>query len=154
MIAKEVFQISWMDLNQVRRKIMFGAFKRNLVKEVKVAQLSGYISEHAAYHHGETSLQKAITGMAQEFMGSNNIALLMPNGQFGTRLEGGKDSASPRYIFTQLNKITKIIFNEYDKCILNYLEDDGSKIEPDFLCSYYSNDSSEWCRRHWNRIQF
>jgi len=119
-------------LKPSQRKIMFGAFKRNLIKEVKVAQLSGYISEHAAYHHGEMSLQKAIIGMAQEFLGANNIALLMPNGQFGTRLEGGKDSASPRYIFTQLNKLTKLIFNENDKCVLNYLDDDGTKIEPDY----------------------
>ena len=115
-----------------QRKTLFGAFKRKLFSEVKVAQLTGYISEHSAYHHGEASLNKTIIGMAQEFMGSNNIALFMPNGQFGTRLMGGKDSASERYIFTQLNKITKILFNEEDKCVLNYLDDDGTKIEPDF----------------------
>ena len=81
---------------------------------------------------GEVSLQKAIIGMGQEYTGSNNIALLMPNGQFGSRLEGGKDHSSPRYIFTQLNPITKILFNEHDKYILNHLEDDGTKIEPEF----------------------
>ena len=96
--------------------------------------MTGYISEHSAYHHGEASLNKTIVGMAQEFVGSNNIALFMPNGQFGTRLLGGKDSASERYIFTQLNPITKILFNEEDKCVLNYLDDDGTQIEPDFYC--------------------
>ena len=115
-----------------QRKTLFGAFKRKLYKEVKVAQLTGYISEHSAYHHGEASLNKTIVGMCQEFTGSNNIALMMPNGQFGTRLMGGKDSASERYIFTQLNPITKILFNEEDKCVLNYLDDDGTQIEPDF----------------------
>ena len=53
----------------------------------QVAQLSGYVSEHAAYHHGEASLQSTIVGMAQSFVGSNNINLLAPKGQFGTRLQ-------------------------------------------------------------------
>ncbi len=43
-----------------------------------------------------------IVGLAQNFVGSNNVNLLLPIGQFGTRLQGGKDSASPRYIFTKL----------------------------------------------------
>lgn len=43
-----------------------------------------------------------IVNLAQNFVGSNNINVLMPIGQFGTRLQGGKDSASPRYIFTML----------------------------------------------------
>jgi DNA topoisomerase-2 len=56
----------------------------------------------------------------------------MPNGQFGTRLQGGKDSASERYIFTQLNKITRHIFPEMDDNILSYLNDDGLLVEPIF----------------------
>ena len=91
------------------RKILFAAFKRNLVKEVKVAQFAGYTSEHSAYHHGEKSLVEAIVNMAQEYVGSNNINELLPLGQFGTRLQGGKDHASERYIFTMLNPITKYI---------------------------------------------
>lgn len=55
-----------------------------------MAQLAGYVSEHAAYHHGEMSLNATIVGMAQNFVGSNNINLLFPSGQFGTRLQGGK----------------------------------------------------------------
>jgi DNA topoisomerase-2 len=54
----------------------------------------------------------------------------MPNGQFGTRLQGGKDSASERYIFTQLNKITRSIFPSADDNVLNYLNDDGVSVEP------------------------
>ena len=114
------------------RKILFSAFKRNLTKEIKVAQFSGYVSEHSGYHHGEMSLNKAIVGLAQDYMGSNNINMLMPNGQFGTRLEGGKDHASERYIFTQLNNLTRTIFPDADDKILNYLDDDGSNIEPDY----------------------
>jgi DNA topoisomerase-2 len=114
------------------RKILFSAFKKNLTTEIKVAQFSGYVSEHSGYHHGEASLNGAIIGMAQNFVGSNNINLLLPNGQFGTRLQGGKDSASERYIFTQLNKITRSIFPASDDNILNYLNDDGLSVEPVF----------------------
>jgi DNA topoisomerase-2 len=113
-----------------QRKIMFATFKRNLTSEIKVAQFSGYVSEHSGYHHGEASLNAAIIGMAQNFVGSNNINLLVPNGQFGTRLQGGKDSASERYIFTLLNKITRTIFPQEDGPILEYLNDDGLSVEP------------------------
>jgi DNA topoisomerase-2 len=112
------------------RKILYSAFKKNLTTEIKVSQFSGYVSEHSGYHHGEASLNGAIVGMAQNFVGSNNINLLLPNGQFGTRLQGGKDSASERYIFTMLNKITRIIYQEADDNILEYLNDDGLIVEP------------------------
>jgi DNA topoisomerase-2 len=114
------------------RKILFAAFKKNLTTEIKVAQFSGYVSEHSGYHHGEASLNAAIVGMAQNFVGSNNINLFMPNGQFGTRLQGGKDSASERYIFTQLNKITRSLFPVNDDNVLTYLDDDGLSVEPVF----------------------
>ena len=114
------------------RKILFSAFKRKLTSEIKVAQFSGYVSEHSAYHHGEASLNGAIVNMAQNYVGSNNINLLQPNGQFGTRLHGGDDSASERYIFTQLNPLTRYIFPELDDPVLNYLNDDGTMVEPEF----------------------
>ena len=114
------------------RKILFSAFKRKLTSEIKVAQFSGYVSEHSAYHHGEASLNGAIVNMAQNFVGSNNINLLEPNGQFGTRLHGGDDSASERYIFTMLNPLTRSIFPEADDYVLNYQNDDGTIVEPDY----------------------
>jgi len=114
------------------RKILFAAFKKNLTSEIKVAQFSGYVSEHSCYHHGEASLNGAIVGMAQNFVGSNNINLLLPSGQFGSRLKGGEDSASERYIFTQLNRITRAIFAQTDDAVLDYLNDDGTLVEPRF----------------------
>jgi len=114
------------------RKILFSAFKRNLKSEIKVAQFSGYVSEHSAYHHGEASLNGAIVNMAQNFVGSNNINLLEPLGQFGTRLQGGDDSASERYIFTHLNNLTRAIFPEADDAVLSYLNDDGTIVEPEY----------------------
>ena len=115
-----------------QRKIIFGVFERNIKEEVKVAQLSGAVSEISGYHHGEASLNGAIVNMAQDFVGSNNINLLYPNGQFGSRLQGGKDSASERYIFTKLNSLTRLIFQKADDAILTYLNDDGKKVEPIF----------------------
>ena len=114
------------------RKILFSAFKRRLTTEIKVAQFSGYVSEHSAYHHGEASLNGAIVNMAQNFVGSNNINLLEPNGQFGSRLQGGDDSASERYIFTLLNPLTRFLFPEADDAVLTYLNDDGTSVEPEF----------------------
>ena len=114
------------------RKILFAAFKKRLSAEIKVAQFSGYVSENSCYHHGEESLNKAIVGMAQNFVGSNNINLLFPSGQFGSRIKGGQDASSPRYIFTRLEKIARIIFPEQDDNILKYLNDDGTPVEPQF----------------------
>ena len=119
-------------LKPSQRKILYCCEKRNLTKEIKVAQLAGYVSEHACYHHGETSLMSTIIGLAQNFVGSNNINLLMPNGQFGSRILGGKDAASPRYIYTYLNPIANKIFNLSDKYTYKYLNDDGYQIEPEY----------------------
>ena len=112
------------------RKILYSAFKKKLNSEIKVAQFSGYVSEHSGYHHGEASLNGAIIGLAQDYVGSNNINLLMPKGQFGTRLHSGKDAASERYIFTQLNLLTRLIYPEIDDALLDYLDDDGTPVEP------------------------
>ena len=122
---------SMMDgLKPSQRKILFSCFKRNLRSEIRVAQLSGYVSEHAAYHHGEASLNSTIIGMAQNFVGSNNVNLLRPIGQFGSRLLGGKDAASPRYIHTELDPIVDAIFRKEDAILLKHLEEDGERIEP------------------------
>lgn len=119
-------------LKPSQRKILFSCFKRKLYKEIRVAQLAGYVSEHAAYHHGEASLQSTIISLSQNFVGSNNINLLKPNGQFGTRLMGGADAASPRYIHTELNKIIDYIYPKQDFPLLEYNNDDGIIVEPKY----------------------
>ena len=119
-------------LKPSQRKILYGAFLRGLDKdEVKVSQLAGFVSDKAAYHHGEMSLNGAIIGMAQNFVGSNNINILKPNGQFGTILRGGKDAASPRYIWTKFEDLTTKIFMVDDEPILKKQHDDGMPIEPE-----------------------
>merc|ERR1719158_1622315 len=113
-----------------QRKVLYSCFKRNLRSDCKVAQLVGYVGEHSAYHHGEMSLAGTIISMAQDFVGSNNINLLVPSGQFGTRLQGGQDHASARYIYTRLSPITRLIFSPLDDAVLTYLTEDGDRIEP------------------------
>ena len=113
-----------------QRKVIYACLKKNLNIEMKVAQLSGSVAEITAYHHGEQSLVGTIINLAQNFVGSNNVNLLEPIGQFGTRLMGGKDHSSARYIFTKLSEIIYKIIKKEDNEILDYLDDDGYQIEP------------------------
>lgn len=140
-VNKELVQFSRYDLMRSvpsmmdgfkpsQRKVLYACFKRNLRSDVKVAQFSGYVGEHSAYHHGEASLNGTIVSMAQDFVGSNNINLLMPQGQFGTRFQGGKDHASARYIYTRLSPLTRMIFSPLDDAVLNYNLEEGQSIEP------------------------
>ena len=119
-------------LKTSQRKVLFSCFKRKLTQELKVAQLAGYVAEHSAYHHGEQSLNGTIINMAQDYTGSNNLNLLVPAGQFGSRVQGGSDSASPRYIFTHLSPLARLVFPEADDAVLDFIKEDGQQIEPHF----------------------
>ena len=121
-------------LKESQRKILYAVRKRKLnfnSKSLKVAQLSGYTAEHSNYHHGEQNLQDTIVGMASGFPGTNNIPLLYPDGGFGTRLEGGKDAASARYIFTKKEALTDYIFRAEDDPLLTPVNDDGDLVQPE-----------------------
>ncbi|XP_016357872.1 DNA topoisomerase 2-beta-like isoform X2 [Sinocyclocheilus anshuiensis] len=115
-----------------QRKVLFTCMKRNDKREVKVAQLAGSVAEMSAYHHGEQALMMTIVNLAQNFVGSNNINILQPLGQFGTRINGGKDAASPRYIFTMLSPLAKLLFPAVDSSLLKFLYDDNQKVEPEW----------------------
>ncbi|KAH8681370.1 DNA topoisomerase [Xylariales sp. PMI_506] len=113
-----------------QRKVVYACLKRNLTKDKKVAELAGYIGEQTAYHHGEVSLQQTIVGLAQTFVGSNNVNLLEPSGNFGSRLAGGSDAASARYIHTRLSPFARKVFSPLDEPNLENLIEEGKKIEP------------------------
>lgn len=115
-----------------QRKTLYTLIKKNIKSDIKVSSLSGSVISEASYHHGNSSIEEAIVGMAQDFVGKNNINILYPKGQFGSRIKGGQDSASARYIFTKLNDITEYIFRKEDNDILDYLNDDGFTIEPKY----------------------
>ncbi|GJX04542.1 DNA topoisomerase 2 [Tanacetum coccineum] len=116
-----------------QRKILFYAFKMPITQKTKVDQFSSYVFEHSPYNEGEASLVGTIIGMAQTFVGGNNINLLQLNGQFGTRVMGGKDHADGTLLFTWLSPITPYIFHQDDELSLNYLDEDGQSIEPQWF---------------------
>ena len=91
-------------------KVLFTCIKRNDKKEIKVAQLAGSVAEHSAYHHGEASLMSTIIGLAQNYVGSNNINLLYPSGQFGTRL--------------QVTSLTQSSFNSFERSKAEHRSED------------------------------
>jgi DNA topoisomerase-2 len=115
-------------------KILYTVKLKNLnkaEKEIRVSQLAGAISEVTEYHHGETSLVGAIINQGQDFPKcGNNINLIVPSGQFGGCMEGGKDAASGRYIHTYMEPITPLIFRVEDDPILNPIKDET---EPDYV---------------------
>ena len=117
-------------LKESQRKILFGATLKN--KEMKVAQLAAFIADKTMYMHGEQSLCQAIVKLAQNFVGSNNVPLLVPNGQFGSRQQNGSDSASPRYIYTALQPYTSVLFDKRDNPLLTYRMEEGVQIEPEW----------------------
>ena len=118
-----------------QRKALCGSFMRGiLTAEAKVAQLTGFVADRLRYHHGEMSMSGTLIGLAQDFVGSNNINLLLPKGQLGSRLEGGADAASPRYSFVQMSPITSALFVDHDNAVLKYTEDEGQVTEPVHYC--------------------
>lgn len=114
-----------------QRKVLYTCFKRNLKKDMKVVELAGLVSGLTAYQHGDVSLQQTIIGLAQSFVGSNNVNTLEPAGQFGTRLQGGQDAASARYIYTRLSPFARKLFHAADEPLLKYHTDDDRQIEPE-----------------------
>lgn len=96
----------------------------------KVAQFAGYIATCVEYQHNEECLSKAVIYMARDYVGANNLRLLLDRGQFGTRMFGGIDHSAPRYIFVSPTKVGLLIFRNDDAPILDYHDDDGIKVEP------------------------
>jgi DNA topoisomerase-2 len=140
-VARELVQFSLEDiarslpsavdgLKRSQRKVVFGA-RANKQGEQRVSQLSGFIGQVSGYHHGEASLQQTIVGMAQSFVGCGHVQLMTASGQFGTRIAGGADCASARYIHTSLSEIAGLVLPRADEPVLERaLDDDGREVEP------------------------
>ena len=122
-------------LKESQRKILYAVFKKKLKyngKALKVAQLAGYVAEQTDYHHGETCLYDTIVGLANDIIGKNNLPYFFRDGQYGTRLSGGKDASAGRYIFTKLDQLTRLLFPEVDDSLLPRIKNGGEKLEPKF----------------------
>jgi DNA topoisomerase-2 len=136
-------------------KALCGAldFFANTSRNIKVFQLSGYIAEKKAYHHGEMSLNGVVMGMAQTYLGARVLPMLVPEGQFGSRDAGGKDAASPRYASTRLNKdLVDALFPRADFELYPMREVDGDEAEfrymistiPMSICNNFSQPATGW----------
>ncbi|GJX26512.1 DNA topoisomerase 2 [Tanacetum coccineum] len=114
------------------RKILFYALKKPIIQEIEVTQFSIYVLDHSLYHDGEVTLVGTIIGMAQNYVGSNNINLLESNMQLGTRRRGGKDHdhADGTLLSTWLAPITQYLFHKDDELLLDYYKENGQSIEP------------------------
>lgn len=122
--------------NQAGRKILDGVIKAFGAKNKmrKVAQLAGYVSEHEAYHHGEQSNEKSITGRGFVAVGGKQIPILVPHSNFGSRMNGPDGAASARYIWCTLNdRVVHRIFPPEDYYLLEFNEDDGKRVEPRYF---------------------
>lgn len=117
-------------LNESQRKIMYSCFLKNLTTPIRVSQLAGYVSQKTLYAHGEENLVGVTSKMAQDFVSTNNLNLLFPQGSFGSR--DSFTSASGRYIYTFLHPVTRHIFKILDECYLENRIDEGILIEKEF----------------------
>ena len=114
-----------------QRKILYTILKNNIdseSKEIKVEQLSAKASEQTSYLHGANSLNGVIVGLAVKYVGSNNVNILEPDGNFGTRFI--KEASASRYIYTYLSSLAKYIFRKEDEPILESQLFEGQQIEP------------------------
>lgn len=115
------------------RKVFYTVLKNNIdseQKEIKVEQLAAKTSEQTSYLHGATGLGGVAVGLAVNYVGSNNINLLEPDGNFGTRFV--RDPSASRYIYTYLSDIAKYIFRKEDEPILQEQTFEGQVIEPKY----------------------
>jgi DNA topoisomerase-2 len=121
-------------LKPVQRKIIDAMlYHLKSKKDIKVTELSGKISNIECYQHGDVSLNETIVRMAQDFPGSNNLPLLVPIGMFGTRQNGTKFFAKPRYLHTRLQEYTKHIFNADDYPLFDHVIEEDKVVEPKYF---------------------
>lgn len=148
--------------SQSGRKIYDGSLKAfdNSNERRKVAQLAGYIAEHENYHHGEASLGDSVRAKAFTFLGAEQVPYLVPLSSFGTRMYGGKDAGSVRYIFTKFNKrVWDIICPAEDYQLLDFHFDEGARGEPKYfipiiptvLLNNYETLGHGWSIKIWAR---
>jgi DNA topoisomerase-2 len=111
------------------RKILWFTQQKNQKNEIKVSQLDSKVSEYTEYLHG--SLANVVVNLAQDYTGANNINLMFPEGNFGTRMV--PEASAARYIYTYGTDEFFKIFSKEDDEILEHQYFEGHKIEPKFM---------------------
>jgi DNA topoisomerase-2 len=116
-------------LKPSQRKAIYGTLTRGEnAGLIQVERLASVVAAATDYHHGTGSMASTIVGLANNYPGSNNLNLFLPEGQFGSRLTA--ESAAHRYIETKLSPFFRALFPKADDQILEHHETDGEKIEP------------------------
>ncbi|KAM2356531.1 hypothetical protein ACFX1X_005617 [Malus domestica] len=88
-----------------QRKILFCALKNKLIGITKLETFSKSVD-----HHSSSNVASIIMGMTRNYVGSNNVNLFIPHGNYETRGQGGEDQSAPRYLHIELSRITRLIF--------------------------------------------
>lgn len=117
-------------LKPTQRKVVHVAnkiWKGGNEKPMKLFQLAGMVAAQAYYHHGNTSLESAMIGMAQKF--KNSLPLLEGIGQFGSLRS--PSAGAPRYISGKLHPNFRLIYQDFE--LLNNKIEEGEEIEPEFF---------------------
>jgi len=99
-------------------------------KEIKVERFASITAEATNYHHGGNCLSETIIGMAQNFVGANNMPYFTQDGQFGTRNMGGEDAAQARYPDTRPQEWLKFVYRTEDFPLMEKMIDEGNEVEP------------------------
>lgn len=113
------------------RKVVHTVQAKNVTSKMKVTNLNSITSLFCEYLHGDQVLNDVIVGYARNFVGTNNLNIMYPSGNFGTRFE--PEASAPRYIFTYKEKAFDKIFNREDNNILMHQTFEGADIEPRFF---------------------
>lgn len=115
-----------------QRKVYYGMSVDRGAKKgtVGLEDLTGTIKNVTGYHHGAVSLENTAKGMASGYVGSNNIPLLVNDGEFGSRRNGMKSAAAARYVATAPEEIARVIFDPLDEPILEILYENGPDGKP------------------------
>lgn len=111
------------------RKILYTILEKNIKEKIKVSQLGSKVAEFAEYLHG--NMDGVITGLGQDYAGTNNIPLLQKKGNFGTRF--AQEPSASRYIYSYGSKDFFELFQKEDSKILTKQFFEGEEIEPMFF---------------------
>lgn len=115
-------------LKNSSRKVVFTLLEQKITNKLKVLQLSNKCAEYADYLHG--SLDGVVVSLGADYTGANNINLVEPSGNFGTRL--APEASAPRYIFGCASDNLFKLFDYDDSAVLTYQTFEGNRIEPKF----------------------
>lgn len=112
-------------------KALFTVLDDNITVFQKVEVISNATALKTEYLGGSSNIDGVIINIAVSYVGSNNLALLDTDGDFGARLNN--EAAASRYIKTRKSKNFDSLFNKEDINILPRYNLEGKDIEYQFL---------------------